>query len=85
MFPFCHTGSFAGWGAWGWGGMIAGMLLWTALIIGIILLAVWLFRRASHHEAQILSGQPALEVLQARYARGEISREEYQRIFEEIK
>jgi putative membrane protein len=67
-----------GWGhMWGWGGgwmWLAGlimMLVWLAVIV----LAVWLVARA------VTTGrtgpQRAREILAERYARGEISRDEY--------
>ncbi|MGB5079376.1 MAG: SHOCT domain-containing protein [Burkholderiales bacterium] len=62
-----------GWGSgWGWFGLTHTLLWWVLLILGIAVLARWLFggRRES--------GDRALEVLKERYARGEIGKEEYE-------
>lgn len=54
---------------WGWGGMVVG---WS-LMIGLVLLAIWAFagRNDGSH------GQTPLDVLETRFARGEITAEEY--------
>lgn len=88
MFPFCHLGSFSSigsWGAWGWGGMILGSILWIALIIGLVLLAVWLFRRSGAPTATASTGVTAIALLKERYAKGDISREDYQRTLEDLR
>jgi len=62
--------------------MMAIMLLG---IIGLVVLAVWLWQRG--HIATIVEprgGERALEILRERYARGEITREEYDRMREDI-
>ena len=52
------------------------------VIIGLVLLVVWAVRRMSGNNAQPgsqnLTGQSARDIAQARYAKGEINREEYQ-------
>lgn len=77
----------------GWGGMLFGgvgmVLFWVLMIV----LVVWLVRaltgadsRGSDASGAMQSGAgnsdrpSALEILQARYARGEINREEYETI-----
>ncbi|HGJ66999.1 TPA: SHOCT domain-containing protein [bacterium] len=47
------------------------------LIIGITLLAIWLFRRSKNGHYQGNS-ENALETLKRRYARGEIDKEEFE-------
>jgi putative membrane protein len=65
-----------GWGG-GWGFGMIGMLLWWVLIIlGIVLLAKWVFRGAPG--ASQVSGNRALEILRERYARGEIDKQEFE-------
>ena len=88
----CH---FGGWGVlgnfsiWGWAGMIIQLVLWTAVIAGIALLIVWVIRRSGQVSA-LVSGYTnsaptsAKDILQARYARGEISREEYQQMLDDL-
>lgn len=80
----CNSGSlsFLGdFGLWGWIGLILNLIFWVGLIVGLALLVVWAIRRAGDPAATatFASGQPtAREILQARYARGEITREQYQ-------
>ena len=65
-----------GWGG-GWGFGMIGMLLWWVLIIlGIVLLAKWLFRGAPG--AGQVSRNRAMEILRERYARGEIDKQEFE-------
>jgi len=71
------------WGL-GWGGMWFGWLLMISFTAAVVILIVWLIRLstpvgrfntgASECDPQV---QSALDILQARYARGEISKEEY--------
>ena len=76
---FCHFGnwgSLGNFGVWGWVGFILNLALWFGLLVGLILLAVWAMRRA---RVPATTGLPtAKEVLQAQYARGEITRDEYE-------
>jgi putative membrane protein len=81
---FCHFGNWGYFGSWGWAGMILSMAIWIALLAVVILLVIWAVRRSSA-SAVTASGQPtAREILQARYARGEISREEYQQMLKDL-
>ena len=76
----------------GWGGgydggasVIGGILMmafWVAIIAGIVLLVVWLTRQVSGGQTQSNagggSGDSALDILNMRYARGEIDKTEYE-------
>jgi putative membrane protein len=71
-------GAGLGFGIGGWLGML-GMVL---LFVGAIVLIVWLVGRVAPPAAGSSvpprpAGQDALEVLRLRFARGEITREEY--------
>ena len=80
----CHTGtwgSLGNMGAWDWVGLILNLALWIGLLAGLILLAVRSMRRARVPIATgpYATGQPTpKEILQAQYARGEITREQYE-------
>lgn len=72
-------GSGLGWGLGGWLGML-GML---AVIVGIVVLVVWLVSRATQSAQPQGPGAPgqqpdAMELLRLRFARGEITADEYQ-------
>ena len=81
----CHAGiwgSVGSSGAWGWIGMILNLILWIGLFAVLTLLVVQALR---NHRVPAPTGQPTTkEILQAQYARGEISREEYGRRKQDI-
>ena len=58
--------------------MISGLIL-TLLIVGAIAYALG-WRPQFSQGGPLRTGQTPLEILQARYARGEISREEYEQM-----
>ena len=80
----CHLGTVGSLGSYGvWGGiaLVLNLVLWVGLLAGLALLVVWAVRRAPvlATAGSYGSGQPsAKEILQARYARGEITREQYE-------
>ena len=80
------------WAGWGWIGIIVMVLFWVAVIVGIVYLVRALARRPGAGEGQQgPSGAPGaqaptqasqgksepLRILEERYARGEIDREEF--------
>jgi putative membrane protein len=83
-------GPFGGFPARGLGFPVLGFvasLLWVlvvaAIVAGVVVLAVRLARQASHAppaSRPLATGDPAMEQLRLRYARGEISREDYLRM-----
>lgn len=95
MHGFNGFGCCGGWGGMGgfglFGGLL-GLLFNLALIVGIILVAVWLFRRLSAGGQSPLSGQSMRtqselsprDILKQRYARGEITREQYEEMLRDI-
>ncbi len=79
---------FNNFGGFGWIGMILGLLITIAVIVALVILIVWAVRRMGGTNAgsgsQNLMGPSAKDIAQARYAKGEISREEYQRILSDL-
>ena len=79
----CHIGNFGSLGylgGYGWIGLILNLVIGLGLIAGLALLVVLAFRRARVPAAALANanGQPtAKEILQAKYALGEITREQY--------
>lgn len=62
---------------WGMGlGWIFMVLVWGLIIVGIVALVKWLMTQTS--VGQRPPNKTAMEILQGRYARGEINREEYE-------
>ncbi len=71
-----------GYGMMGFG--LIGLLFNVLVLVGIVVLIVWAvksFSSRTHVEAR---GQSARDILQARYARGEITREQYQEMLKDI-
>lgn len=66
-----------GWG-WGWGmlGGVQMVLWWVLIVLGIVVLAKWLF--GSTGVGGRSGGQRALDILKERYARGEMNKEEFE-------
>jgi len=68
-------------GGWlGWLGPVLMVVFGAAVIVGIVFLIRWLVTRSSPTEKE----DSALDILKRRYARGEISGEEYQRMKEDL-
>ena len=68
------------------------LIFFVALIIGVVLLVIWLIRSISGHgkapepvEGVKTKELSPVEILQARYARGEITRKQYQEILDDLK
>lgn len=74
---FWHYGS-----DWGWGHMIFGslmmLLFWGAIIVLIVVVVRWLAGGPAQGGGDAPVSNRALDILQERYARGEIDREEYE-------
>jgi putative membrane protein len=67
------------WHGWGWGmgfGWILVVLFWILVIAGIVALARWLF----YAQGTGSSGKRPLDILKERYARGEVTREQYEQM-----
>jgi putative membrane protein len=75
-------------------GLIGGLfstLLIVGVLAGLVFLGIWLWRRfgategvASWTRSQETRRPAPREILQKRYARGELSREEYQRMLQDV-
>lgn len=67
---------------WGWGHMFFGffmmLLFWGGLIILIILAVRWMGSGPARGGDGLAQGNRALDILEERYARGEIDKEEFQ-------
>ena len=83
-------------GCWGlgnfsWVGLILNLIILVGLIIGAVLLAIWLIKRMGEaggtRMVSLEKSQGAIspqEILQARYARGEITRQQYREMMEDL-
>ena len=74
---------FPGFGMMGFFGGWIGMLLNLAILVGIVVLVVWAVKRFTS-SGPSASVQNPREILQARYARGEITREQYHQMLQDL-
>lgn len=66
---------------------VLNFVLLLAILIGLVFLIVWVVRRLSggaQSGTQSVGGPSPRDIVQARYARGEITREEYQQILSDL-
>ncbi len=68
---------------YGMGWMLLGLVFWIAIITGVVLLVLWIVAKSGkfRHEQKEDS---ALEILNKKYVRGEISKEHYQEMKKDI-
>ena len=69
-------------GGYGYGMGPIGMIVWIVIIIAVIVAIIWLVRSmtGTGSHSHLLSGprrSPGLDILEERYAKGEINRDEY--------
>jgi putative membrane protein len=71
-------------GAMGWGwiglGIVHMLLFWFLIILGIVALLRWLAGSAG-----AASGSRALDILKERYAKGEVTREQFEQMKRELR
>jgi putative membrane protein len=83
VYGYGPSGGMMGYGA-GWGGagwmMVFGGILWILLLALAVIAVVWGVRSLSGRGTELLRPDrrsAALDILEERYARGEIGRDEY--------
>jgi len=74
------SGSFGGSSWWLWS--VVGMLFWIALLVALILLIIWLYKKVA---GQATNGGSALEILKKRFAKGKITKKEFETMKKEVK
>ncbi|WP_082140441.1 SHOCT domain-containing protein [Halomonas sp. PR-M31] len=63
---------------YGWGHMLFGGFMMVLFWGGLIALVIWLLRGLGRRDAGVQRQPSALDLLQERYARGEIDEQEYE-------
>lgn len=79
-------GYMHGYGGWLW--MILNMLFYGIILLGVILFVIWVVKRfgsSSPSGGSQTDTQTPEAILKSRYARGEITRDEYREILEDLK
>jgi putative membrane protein len=86
-----HGFGYGGYGGFGLIGLIFNAVIAVALLLALVLLIVWLWRRVNAGGQGMTTHQPPAEskaspkeILQMRYARGEITREQYQQMLGDL-
>ena len=77
MGPGMMGGWGSGWGM-GWFGGIFMIVFWVLVIVGLVFLIKWLIQTTSSGKTDGRPSPKAMDILKERYARGEISKEEFE-------
>lgn len=78
-------GGMMGGGGYGMGvmGWLLMLLFWGLIIVGVVLLVRWLWGQGRPGPEGVIA-DPPLEILKRRYARGEVSKEEFDRMKKDL-
>ncbi len=68
----------------GWAVMLFAILFGFLLLVGVVLIAVWLASRYRPPGGAVGAAETPLDILKKRYARGEISQDEFERMKQEL-
>ena len=73
-------------GNYGWIGMIINLVLTISLIIGLVFLAIWIIKEFNKNNGgkQKNQASSAIEIAKTRYAKGEITRDEFQNLLTDL-
>lgn len=75
-------GYWGGLGGWGILGSILMLAFWILVIVGIVFLIKYLIVHSSGQQKS--SGENPLDILKRRYAKGEISKEEFEKMKKDL-
>ena len=91
---FAQSGRYGNWhmGRWmmgdwgiGWFGMIFMIVFWGLIIAGIVLLIRWIANNTgSRGHSDVNTGSQAMDILKERYAKGDITQDEFESMKKEI-
>jgi len=74
-------------GGLGWIGMLINLVISVVLIIGVIFLVIWIVKRLSNNNSEREFNNTTLSavyIAKERYAKGEITREEFQKLLVDL-
>jgi putative membrane protein len=70
-------GMMGGWGG-GWFGGIFMIIFWILILAALVFLIKWLVQSSKRGDTSAAGGNRALDILKERYARGEITKSEFE-------
>lgn len=76
-------GGWSGWGGWGMGWMM--LVFWILVLVGLILLIRWMLQITQREKNAGGGGDRAMAILKERYARGEMDKNEFERMKSDLK
>ena len=82
MMMYPHLGNFTGF--WGLLAVLLGLFLTLLLVAAIVILIIWLVRKAKGDSTTRANQPSARELLAQRYARGEINHDEFIRMKDDL-
>jgi len=73
-------------GGLGWIGMVINLVISVALIIGLVFLVIWIVKQLNNNNSgrTLYNAPSAVEIAKERYAKGEITREEFQKLLVDL-
>jgi len=74
-------------GGLGWIGMVINLVISVAVIIGFVFLVIWIVKRLNNNNSGRTfynAASSAVEIAKERYAKGEITREEFQTLLVDL-
>jgi putative membrane protein len=74
-------------GGLGWIGMVINLVISVAFIIGLVFLVIWIVKRLNNNNlgrTLYNAESSAVEIAKKRYAKGEITREEFQKLLVDL-
>jgi putative membrane protein len=77
-------GMMGGWGYGGWFGGIFMIIFWILILVGMVFFIKWMIQSTSRGHTGNTGGGRALEILKERYARGEISKTEFETMKQDL-
>jgi putative membrane protein len=83
------NGYYGGQGPWGWGPMMhygygGGIFMWILFLIVVVLLVYFIVQATKRRGQMPTQIESALDILKKRYAKGEITKEEFERMKKDL-
>jgi len=77
--------SRVGYGMFGGQFMWVGMLLHLLLVVGVVLLIIWIIKKLTQPKHVNVESSNAIEIIKERYAKGEITKEEFENLRKDLR